>query len=266
MAPVTIHDLARKKAAGGKIRMITCYDATFARLVEQSAIDVVLVGDSLGNVIQGHPNTLPVTVDDIVYHTRAVTRATQRVHVVADMPLGAYQASEEDAVRNAIRLVKEGRAGSVKLEGGHAVAGAIARIVAAGIPVMGHLGLTPQSLRVCGGYKVQGRGEGAAERLLAEARTVEEAGAYALVLEMVPAALARQVSEALTIPTIGIGAGAGCDGQVLVMYDFLGMDERFNPKFLKKYRNYAADIVAALDEYCAEVDAGSFPGPAQSFK
>lgn len=266
MAAVTIQDFARKKAAGARLRMITCYDATFARLVDQSAVDAVLVGDSLGNVIQGHPNTLPVTVEDVVYHTRAVTRGAQRVHVVADMPLGSYQASQAEAVTNAIRLVKEGRAGSVKLEGGQAVADTISRIVAAGVPVMGHLGLMPQSVNVFGGYKVQGRAEGAGERLLADARAVQAAGAYALVLEMVPAVLAARVSQALAIPTVGIGAGAGCDGQILVMYDFLGMDERFNPKFLKKYRDYASDIVAALDEYCADVDAGTFPGPGHSFK
>lgn len=266
MATVTIQQFARKKERGEKISMITCYDATFARLVDASDIDAVLIGDSLGNVIQGHPNTLPVTVDDIVYHTRAVTRAAERVHVVADMPFGSYQVSRRQAVENAVRLVQQGRAHAVKLEGGARVAEAVSRIVQMGIPVMGHLGFTPQSVHGFGGYRVQGREDEAALALLEDARALEQAGAYAVVLEMVPAALATQVTAEVSLPTIGIGAGPGCDGQILVLHDFLGLDDRFNPKFLKKYRDYATDVRAALNEYCADVGAGRFPADEHSFR
>jgi 3-methyl-2-oxobutanoate hydroxymethyltransferase len=265
MPTVTIQQFARKKERGEKIRMMTCYDATFARLLDASGIDGVLVGDSLGNVIQGHENTLPVTVDDIVYHTRAVTRACSRAHVVADLPFGSYQVSTEQGVRNAVRLVQEGRAQAVKLEGGERVAETIGRIVQMGIPVMGHLGFTPQSVHGLGGYRVQGREEPAADRLLVDARALVAAGVYAIVLEMVPAALAARVTRELPVPTIGIGAGRDCDGQILVLYDFLGLDARFNPKFLKKYRDYATDVGAAFAEYCADVDAGRFPADEQSF-
>lgn len=266
MRAVTIQHYDRAKQSGRKLRMITCYDATFARLVDQSELDGILVGDSLGNVLHGRPNTLGVTVDEIIYHTAAVSRAVERVHVVADMPFGSYQISDEAGRANAVRLIKEGGAHAVKVEGGERVAPLVRSLVDMGVPVMGHLGLTPQSVHAVGGYKVQGREDAAAERLLADAKILQEAGVYALVLEMVPGALSRRVSEALVIPTIGIGAGVECDGQILVMYDFLGMDERFNPKFLKKYRNYAADIRTAFDEYCADVDAGRFPGPEHSFK
>ena len=265
MGAVTIQHYGRAKQRGRKLRMITCYDATFARLVDQSSIDGVLVGDSLGNVLHGHPNTLGVTVDDIIYHTAMVSRAVERVHVVADMPFGSYQVSDESGRLNAVRLMKEGGAHAVKVEGGERVASLVRSLVDMGIPVMGHLGLTPQSVHAVGGYKVQGREDEAAERLLADALILQEAGAYSLVLEMVPAELSRRVSTALEIPTIGIGAGPDCDGQILVMYDFLGMDERFNPKFLKKYRNYAEDMRAAMDEYCADVSEGRFPGPEHSF-
>jgi len=266
MATVTIQQFARKKERGEKISMITCYDATFARLVDTSDIDAVLVGDSLGNVIQGHENTLPVTVDDIVYHTRAVTRAVQRVHVVADMPFGSYQVTRRQAVENAVRIVQHGRAHAVKLEGGVRVAETVGRLVQMGIPVMGHLGFTPQSVHGFGGYRVQGREEAAALALLEDARALEQAGAYAVVLEMVPAALAARITAEVSLPTIGIGAGAGCDGQVLVLHDFLGLDDRFNPKFLKKYRDYATDVRAALNEYCADVAAGRFPAEEHSFR
>lgn len=266
MRAVTIQHYRRAKQRGRKLRMITCYDATFARIVDQSDIDGVLVGDSLGNVLHGRPNTLGVTVDEIVYHSAMVSRAVERVHVVADMPFGSYQISDELGRTNAVRLMKEGGAHAVKVEGGERVASLVRSLVDMGIPVMGHLGLTPQSVHAVGGYKVQGREDEAAERMMADARILQEAGVYALVLEMVPAELSRRVSEALVIPTIGIGAGADCDGQILVMYDFLGLDERFNPKFLKKYRNYAEDIQAALGEYCADVDDKRFPGPEHSFK
>ncbi len=266
MPTVTVQHFARKKQRGEKLHMITCYDATFARLIDASAIDAILVGDSLGNVVQGHENTLPVTVDDVVYHTRAVTRACNRVQVVADLPFGSYQVSPEQGLANAVRLVQQGRAHAVKLEGGERVAETVRRIVETGVPVMGHLGFTPQSVHGFGGYRVQGRDEAAAERLAADARALEQAGVYAVVFEMVPADLATRLTQALSVPTIGIGAGAGCDGQVLVLHDFLGLDERFNPRFLKKYRDYATDVRAALDEYCADVDAGTYPAEEHSFR
>jgi len=266
MPTVTVHHFARAKQRGEKLRLITCYDATFARLVDASAIDAVLVGDSLGNVVQGHDNTLPVTLDDVVYHTRAVTRGCSRVQVVADMPFGSYQVSAQQGLTNAVRLVQEGRAHAVKLEGGERVAETIRRVVETGIPVMGHLGFTPQSVHGFGGYYVQGRDDDAAERLLADAHILAQAGVYALVLEMVPADLSARVTREVPVPTIGIGAGPGCDGQILVLHDFLGLDARFNPKFLKKYRDYATDVRLALDEYCADVDAGRFPAEEHSFR
>jgi 3-methyl-2-oxobutanoate hydroxymethyltransferase len=258
-------DFVKKKRRGEKISMITCYDASFARIVDASAVDAILVGDSLGNVIQGHPNTLPVTLEEVIYHTRAVMRGVARVHVVADLPFLSYQVSHTEGLRSAGRLIKEGGAEAVKLEGGERVVELVHDLVAMGVPVMGHLGLTPQSVHVFGGHKVQAREKAAAERLLQDALLLQEAGAYSLVLEGIPAALATRVSKELTIPTIGIGAGPGCDGQVLVLYDLLGMDQRFNPKFLKKYRDLSTDVRAALDEYAAEVGAGSFPGPEHSF-
>ena len=255
----------KKKRRGEKISMMTSYDATFARIVDGSGVDGVLVGDSMGNVIQGHDNTLPVTIDHVIYHTRAVARAVDRVHVVADMPFGSYQASLEIGMDNAFRLIKEGGAEAVKVEGGERVTEMVRRLVDAGVPVMGHLGLTPQSVHALGGYRVQGRDDDDATRLARDARALQDAGVFALVLEMVPATLANQITADLAIPTIGIGAGPGCDGQILVIYDFLGMDDRFCPKFLKKYRHYAKDIGLALDEYVEDVRAGRFPGEDHSF-
>ena len=255
--------LARKGAE--KLVMMTCYDATFARLVESAGVDIVLVGDSLGMVIQGLDSTLAVTVDHVVYHTRCVSRGLARTHLVADMPFLSYQVSDEDALRNAGRLVVGGGAHAVKLEGGQRSASAIRRIVDAGIPVMGHLGLTPQSVHQFGGFKVQGRGEAAAERLLADAQAVVEAGVYSLVLESIPAGLARRITDAAPVPTIGIGASAACDGQVLVLHDLLGLDDGFEPRFLKKYEHLSVRVREALSTYAREVREGAFPDDAHSF-
>lgn len=255
----------RARKGGDRLVSVTCYDATFARLVDAAGVDVVLVGDSLGMVVQGHGSTLPVTLEDVVYHTRAVSRGLSRAHLVADLPFLTYQIDDREALRNAGRLIVEGRAQSVKLEGGVRSATAIRRIVEAGIPVMGHIGLTPQSIHQFGGFKVQGRAEAAAEALMVDARAVQGAGAYAIVLESVPAKLARRITDELQIPTIGIGASAACDGQVLVLYDLLGMDPDFNPRFLKKYEDLATRIRDAVSNYGREVRDGTFPDDAHSF-
>jgi 3-methyl-2-oxobutanoate hydroxymethyltransferase len=262
---VTIHTLRQMKERGEKIAMLTAYDATFARLLDEAGADVLLVGDSLGMVVQGHDTTLPVTLEEIAYHCRAVVRGARRSHVVGDMPFMSYQASYEQGVTNAGRLMKEGNCHSVKLEGGAVHAELVHRLVAAGIPVMGHIGLTPQSYHQLGGFKVQGRDVGGRERLLSDARTLEEAGAYALVLEAIPMDIAREITESLTIPTIGIGAGVHCDGQVLVSYDALGMDESFKPRFVRRYETLGSKIKEAIGQYVAEVRSGAFPSATESF-
>ena len=246
------------KLRGQRISAVTCYDATFARLVDAAGIEVVLVGDSLGNVIQGHDTTLPVTVDDIVYHSAAVARTLARAHLIADMPFMSYR-NPDVALQNAGRMLAEGHAHAVKLEGGAEVAATVEALVSAGIPVMGHIGLTPQSVHAMGGHRIQGRGRAARERLLGDARALEEAGCYALVLEGIPSALAQEITDSLEIPTIGIGAGAGCDGQILVLYDLLGLNPEFQPKFVKKFAKLGEAVVQALGQYRAEVQAGDFP-------
>jgi 3-methyl-2-oxobutanoate hydroxymethyltransferase len=263
---VTIHTLKRLKQSGQKICMVTAYDATFARVLDEAGADVLLVGDSLGMVVQGHDSTLPVTMEQMVYHCAAVTRGARRAHVVGDLPFMSYQVSVEAAVRNAGRLVAEGGVGSVKLEGGAEFAEVIAAITRASIPVMGHLGLTPQSVHKMGGYVVQGRDEEAARKILADALALERAGCYALVLEGVPLELARQITQRLSIPTIGIGAGRYCDGQVLVCYDLLGMNPDFKPKFVKRYANLHGSITEAAGAFFAEVRTGAFPDEEHSFK
>jgi 3-methyl-2-oxobutanoate hydroxymethyltransferase len=262
---VTIQTIRQMKARGEKIAMLTAYDATFARLLDEAGADVLLVGDSLGMVVQGHDTTLPVTLDEIAYHCRAVVRGTRRAHVVGDMPFMSYQASIEQGVTNAGKLMKEGSCHSVKLEGGAVHAELVSRLVAAGIPVMGHIGLTPQSYHQLGGFKVQGRDPGGRERLLADARILEDAGAYAIVLEAIPADVAHDITAEVSIPTIGIGAGIGCDGQVLVSYDALGMDETFKPRFVRRYAALGATIKEAVAHYVADVRAGGFPSDAESF-
>jgi 3-methyl-2-oxobutanoate hydroxymethyltransferase len=262
---VTIHTLRQKKAAGEKLAMLTCYDATFARLLDDAGVDILLVGDSLGMVVQGHATTLPVTLDEMIYHTRAVVRGTRRAQIVGDLPFMSYQASMSEAMHSAGRLMKEGGAEAVKLEGGAQHAELVARLVAAGIPVMGHIGLTPQSYHQLGGFKVQGREQEAARRLVEDAQALERAGAYAVVLEGIPLELAGEITAAVSIPTIGIGAGAGCDGQVLVIYDMLGMNEEFKPKFVRRYENLSVRIRTAVDEYVADVKSGAFPSEDESF-
>src|SRR5436190_2079073 len=253
------------KQAGERITMLTAYDASFARLLDRAGTDVLLVGDSLGMVVQGHDTTLPVTMDQMVYHCAAVKRGVQRAHLVGDMPFGSYQGTADEAVKNAVRLVAEGDAESVKLEGGAEYADVVQRIVRAGVPVMGHIGLTPQSVHKLGGYVVQGRTEEKAQKLLADARALEAAGCYAVILEMMPSELSAEISQALSIPVIGIGAGAGCDGQVLVIYDLLGMNPDFSPKFVKKYLDLGVLIRDAVARYNDEVKHGTFPGPEHTF-
>jgi 3-methyl-2-oxobutanoate hydroxymethyltransferase len=262
---VTIHALRQQKVRGERISMLTAYDATFARLFDEAGIDVLLVGDSVGMVVQGHDSTLPVTVDEMVYHCRAVKRGVRRAHVVGDLPFMSYQASVDEAVRNAGRLVAEGGAESVKLEGGAEFAEVVSRIVRAGIPVMGHIGLTPQSVHKMGGYVVQGKDEEKARKLLADALALEAAGCYAIVLEGIPMELAEEITRRLSIPTIGIGAGVHCDGQVLVCYDLLGFNREFAPKFVKRYADGAGLVEDAAKRYIDEVRGGAFPADEHSF-
>jgi 3-methyl-2-oxobutanoate hydroxymethyltransferase len=257
--PVTVPSLRAMKRAGERITMVTAYDSTFARMLDEAGVDMLLVGDSLGMVVQGLDSTLPVTVDEIVYHCRAVARGTRRAHIVGDMPFMSWQISPEDALRNAARFLSTGGAHSVKLEGGRSAAPTIERIVSAGIPVVGHVGLTPQSVHAMGGFRVQGKTEDAAARVLDDARAVADAGAFALVLEGIPSDLAQAITEAISIPTIGIGAGPACDGQVLVCYDLLGLTPDLRPKFVKRYAEWFEDGKLAAERYCDEVRAGLFP-------
>lgn len=265
MGKVTIHTLKNMKERGEKITMLTAYDATFARLLDESHIDILLVGDSLGMVIQGGDTTLPVTLDEMIYHTRAVARGTRRAQIVGDMPFMSYQASVEQALVNAGRLMKEGGAHAIKLEGGAQHAELIGKLVGAGIPVMGHIGLTPQSFHQMGGFKIQGRQEGGGDQLVADAKALEAAGAYSIVLEGIPTEIAERITAEISIPTIGIGAGAACDGQVLVIYDLLGMDDQFKPKFVRRYESFATRIRTAVDAYVADVRDGRFPAEQETF-
>ena len=262
---ITIPSLRRRKRRGEKVTMLTAYDFGFAQIFDTAGIDVLLVGDSLGNVVQGRETTLPVTMDEAVYHTRLVSRGARRALVIGDMPFGSYQVCAEEAVRNAVRFVKEGGAHGVKLEGGTAVLETIRRIVAAEIPVMGHVGLTPQAIHRMGGHRVQGRTEKSRDRVLADARAVEEAGAFAVVLEGMPVELAREVTEFLSIPTIGIGAGVHCDGQVLVMHDLLGLSD-WTPSFVKQYANLGALASRAARSFAEDVAGEKFPDEEHSYK
>lgn len=262
---VRITHLARMKAERRPITMLTAYDFPFARIFDLAGIDALLVGDSVGMVVQGAESTLPVTVDDILYHTRMVARGRHRALLIADMPFLSYQVSIEQAVSNAGRLIKEGGAEAVKLEGGLPIADTVRRLVEVEIPVMGHIGLTPQSIHRMGGHRVQGRRTGhkpgCRERLLEDAAALEAAGAFAIVVEGVPAELAREITESVGIPTIGIGAGPACDGQVLVMHDMLGLTESFRPRFAKPYANLWHEASAAVEAYVREVRERAFPGP-----
>jgi 3-methyl-2-oxobutanoate hydroxymethyltransferase len=266
MAKTTIQDFLRKKTEGKKITMLTAYDYPFAQIVDEAGIDAILVGDSLGMVVQGLENTLPVTMDEMIYHTKMVSRAARNSLVIGDMPFLSYQASIEDAVRNAGRFLKEAAAAAVKLEGGIEVVAQIRAMTRSEIPVMAHIGLTPQSIHRMGGYKVQGKTEEAAQRLIDEAHKVEDAGAFALLLEAIPIELAKKITDQLSIPTIGIGAGSFCDGQVLVLHDVIGMFERFVPKFVKRYANLKDEAMKAISTYREEVEKGVFPSEDQSFK
>lgn len=254
------------KGRGERITVLTCYDVLFAGILEEAGVDMILVGDSLGQVALGYDSTLPVTLDEMIHHTRAVRRGAPRTFTVVDLPFLTYQVSVEEALRNAGRVMKETGAQAVKLEGGDAVAVAtVARLVASGIPVMAHLGLTPQSVHALGGYRVQGRDPEAATRMLEEARAMEEAGAFAVVLEVVPGPLGREISSELTIPTIGIGAGAGCDGQVLVLPDALGLNPGFTPRFLRRFADLHGEALRGVTAFLEEVREGRYPGPEHTF-
>jgi 3-methyl-2-oxobutanoate hydroxymethyltransferase len=257
-------EIRNRKNAGEKLVVMTAYDYTFATLIDEY-VDIVLVGDSLGMVIQGESNTLSVTVDDIIYHTRAVAKGLRRAHLVADMPFLSYQTGERDAILNAGRLLAEGKAEAVKLEGGVAVAKIIEKLVDFGIPVMGHIGLTPQSVHAFGGFKVQGRTEAARAAIVNDAIALEDAGVYSMVLEGIPADLAAEITQRVKVPTIGIGAGSTCDGQVLVSQDALGLNTDFRPKFVKAYADLAGQVREAVHQYANEVRSGKFPGEEHSF-
>jgi 3-methyl-2-oxobutanoate hydroxymethyltransferase len=262
----SIRRLLELKGQGQPIVAMTAYDVLFARLLEAAEVDLILVGDSLGQVVLGYDSTIPVTLEEMIHHARAVKRGAPATLVVLDMPFMSYQTSVEDALRNAGRALKEAGVEAVKLEGGHGrTCDAIRALVASGIPVMGHIGLTPQSVHALGGYRVQGRGDADADRIRREAEALEEAGVFAMVLELVPAPLAREISASLTVPTVGIGAGAGCDGQVLVLYDALGLNPGFGPKFLKRFANLHEVALEGVRAFAQEVREGTYPGPEHSF-
>ena len=263
---LTIKDLQDMKARGEKIPMMTAYDYTSGKLLEQAGIPLMLVGDSLGRGVVGYDSTVPVTMDDMLHHIKTVVRGTEKAHIVGDLPFMSYHAEVSEAIRNAGRILKEGGAQSVKLEGGQEMAETVNRIVKSGIPVMGHVGLTPQSVNQLGGYRVQGKTISDAIRLMEDTRALEEAGAYAVVLECVPAALAQMITDRLSIPTIGIGAGAGCDGQVQVLHDFLGLFTDFLPKHARRYANLAETIQDAASQYISDVHLGKFPTDKESYK
>jgi 3-methyl-2-oxobutanoate hydroxymethyltransferase len=265
-ARVRIPDLQRKKTLGHKIAMLTAYDATMARLLDRAGVDMLLVGDSLGMVILGHETTIPVTVDDVIHHARAVTRGAERAFVVADMPFLSWQASQADAIRNAGRLMQEGGVSAIKIEGGLPAVDTVHRLVDIGIPVMAHIGLVPQAIHQMGGYRLAGRTQEEADRLIEDALAIEQAGAFSIVLECIPVEVAAAITSKLAIPTIGIGAGPHCDGQVLVSYDAFGLYDAMAPKFVKPYANLGDEMVAAAKQYIAEVERGEFPDPEHSFR
>lgn len=262
---ITTNTLLKMKAAGEKVSMITAYDYSFAKLFDESGIDVILVGDSASNVMAGHETTVPITLEQMIYHAQCVVRGIDRSLVVVDLPFGSYQSNSDIALASAIRIMKESGAHSIKLEGGSEVVESIQRIVSAGIPVMGHLGLTPQSIYKFGTYNVRAKENEEAEKLRKDAKLLEEAGCYAIVLEKIPAVLAAEVSHSISIPTIGIGAGSGCDGQVLVMHDMLGINNTFKPRFLRQYLNLQEQIQDAVGQYIKDVKSGDFPSEKESY-
>ena len=262
---ITTKVIIEMKKNGEKIAVLTAYDFLLAKLLDEAGIDIILVGDSLGNVVQGNDTTISVTLDEIIYHTKIVRKAVKRAMVVADMPFLSYQVSTEEAVRNCGRVLKETNVEAVKLEGGEQIVETISRLTSIGIPVMGHIGLTPQSVHQFGGYHLQGKEKRDAEKILNDAKLLEQAGCFSLVLEKIPATLAESISQSLSIPTIGIGAGAQCDGQVLVVYDMLGMFDDFTPKFARKYLHLSSEIKNAFLQYTDDVKKGKFPNEKESF-
>jgi 3-methyl-2-oxobutanoate hydroxymethyltransferase len=262
---ITTHSLSEMKQNGEKISMLTSYDYTLAKIIDHAGIDIILVGDSASNVMAGHETTLPITLDQMIYHASSVIRAVNRALVVVDMPFGSYQGNSKEALSSAIKIMKESGGHSVKLEGGSEVIESIERILTAGIPVMGHLGLTPQSIYKFGTYSVRAKEEEEAKKLLADAKLLEETGCFALVLEKVPAKLAQKVAKSITIPVIGIGAGSKIDGQVLVLHDMLGMNHEFNPRFLRRYLNLFDDITAAVKNYITDVKSTNFPNDKEQY-
>jgi len=265
MPKITIPEIMRRKGEGKKVTMLTAYDYTFARIVDEAGIDIVLVGDSLGTVVQGHSNTLPVTMDEMIYHTRNVSRGVENALVVADMPFLSYQTSIEDGVYNAGRFLKEGGAAAVKVEGGANIVDRVRAMIDSGIPVMGHVGMLPQTVHKIGGYKVQGKDDLSAERILNDARLLEEAGVFAIVMECIPEGLARRITDSLSIPTIGIGAGIHCDGQVLVLHDLLGLLPQPMPKFVRQYADLRSRCIEAVRKFKEDVEKGFFPGKEESY-
>ena len=262
---VTTSHLKKMKEQSEKISMITSYDYSMAQIVDGAGIDIILVGDSAANVMAGHKTTLPITLDQMIYHASSVVRGVERAFVVCDMPFGTYQGDPITALHSAVRIMKESGSDGVKLEGGEEIIDSVKKIITAGIPVMGHLGLTPQSVHQLGGYGLQAKEEAAAEKLIADAKMLEEAGCFAVVLEKIPAALAKRVSEALTIPTIGIGAGAGTDGQVLVIHDMLGINKGFSPKFLRRYADLHTIMTEAVSNYIEDVKSCDFPNENEQY-
>jgi len=262
---ITPVDVQEMKRAGKKITMLTAYDYPMALLEDRAGIDIILVGDSVGMVVLGYENTIPVTMDEMIHHTKAVSRGARSALIIGDMPFMSYNSSEREAISNAGRFMKEGGADAVKLEGGTSVTEVVRAIVKAGIPVMGHIGLTPQTISMLGGFKVQGKDAKAAQKIIDDAVILEEAGAFSVLLEAIPAPIARRITERLTVPTIGIGAGVHCDGQVLVVHDMLGFFDRFTPKFVKKYANLNDSILKAFESYREDVLKGAFPSDQHSF-
>jgi 3-methyl-2-oxobutanoate hydroxymethyltransferase len=262
---ITTHTVQKMKASGKKISMLTAYDYSFARIIDAAGIDVILVGDSASNVMAGHETTLPITLDHMIYHAQSVIRGAKRCLVVVDLPFGSYQSNSDIALASAIRIMKETGAHAIKLEGGEEVLDSVKRIISAGIPVMAHLGLTPQSIYKFGTYNVRAKEEAEANKLRQDAKLLEEAGCFAVVLEKIPAALAKEVSASLHIPTIGIGAGPHCDGQVLVMHDMLGINTEFKPRFLRQYLDMHQQVTKAVQQYISDVKSSDFPSEAESY-
>ena len=262
---VTTHTLQEMKSANEKITMLTAYDFSLAKLVDKAGVDIILVGDSASNVMAGHATTVPITLDHMIYHAQCVERAVDRALIVVDMPFGSYQGNSTVALESAVRIMKESNGHSVKLEGGAEVVESVKRILTAGIPVMGHLGLTPQSIYKFGTYTVRAKEEEEAAKLISDAKLLEDAGCFAIVLEKIPRELAKKVSQAISIPTIGIGAGPDCDGQVLVLHDLLGITMDFSPRFLRRYLNLSEDINNAISQYCDDVRSGEFPNEDESY-